>query len=102
MDIESPRSQLSAVDVQAALHTVARAPASEAIIQVQGLGKKFKIYSNPWGRVAEWLTAGRLKRHDDFWAVRDISFEVHRGETMAIIGVNGSGKSTLLRMLTGA
>src|SRR5277367_2261839 len=71
-------------------------------MRVAGLGKKFKLFPRPWGRVTEWLTAGRCRRHEDFWALRDVSFSVGRGESLGVIGVNGSGKSTLLKILSGA
>jgi ABC-type polysaccharide/polyol phosphate transport system ATPase subunit len=74
----------------------------DVMIRTDGLGKKFKIYPKPWGRFAEWLTGGNARRHDDFWALRDVSFELRRGESLGVIGVNGSGKSTLLKILSGA
>jgi lipopolysaccharide transport system ATP-binding protein len=72
------------------------------MMRAQGLGKRFKIYPSPWGRLTEWLTGGAAKRHDDFWALRDVSFELRKGESLGVIGVNGSGKSTLLKILSGA
>jgi len=70
------------------------------LVQVDGLGKRFKIYRTPWERALEWATAGRVLRHSDFWALRDISFTVPRGECFGVIGPNGSGKTTLLKVLS--
>jgi ABC-type polysaccharide/polyol phosphate transport system ATPase subunit len=71
------------------------------LVSVEGLGKKFKIYGSPWARAAEWLAAGRTQRHTDFWALRDVTFTVERGECFGVIGPNGSGKTTLLKLLSG-
>jgi lipopolysaccharide transport system ATP-binding protein len=73
-----------------------------AVISAHRLGKTFKLYPKPSGRLVEWLTFGHAVRHTDFHALRDISFEVAKGESLGIIGVNGSGKSTLLKILSGA
>jgi ABC-type polysaccharide/polyol phosphate transport system ATPase subunit len=72
------------------------------MIRVDRLGKKFKIYPRRSGRLVEWLTLGRATRHQDFWALKDVSFNLSRGGSLGIIGVNGSGKSTLLKILSGA
>lgn len=72
------------------------------MIRVEGLSKKFKLYARPRDRIVEWISAGKAVRHVDFWALRDVSFDVRRGECMGVIGVNGSGKSTLLKILSGA
>ncbi len=70
-------------------------------LAVTSIGKKYKIYPHPWGRLLEWVTADRYTAHKPDWALRDISFEVGDGESVGIIGMNGAGKSTLLKILTG-
>jgi ABC-type polysaccharide/polyol phosphate transport system ATPase subunit len=70
-------------------------------ISVQQLGKRFKMFPSPSSRFLEYLSAGRLTRHSDFWALQDITFEIPTGTTLGILGQNGSGKSTLLSILAG-
>jgi lipopolysaccharide transport system ATP-binding protein len=70
-------------------------------IQVSGLGKAYKQYSNRWSRLAEWVLPFRGPRHRLKWVIKDASFNVERGEAVGIIGINGAGKSTLLKMITG-
>jgi ABC-type polysaccharide/polyol phosphate transport system ATPase subunit len=74
---------------------------SEIVLSVQGISKAYNIYEKPQDRLKQILFRGRRKYYNDFWALRDVSFEVERGETVGIIGRNGSGKSTLLQIVSG-
>jgi lipopolysaccharide transport system ATP-binding protein len=71
------------------------------VLRVERVSKQYRIYDSPGDRLKESLTRGRWKWHHDFWALRDVSFEVEAGTTTGIIGPNGSGKSTLLQIITG-
>ena len=66
------------------------------------ISKRFKIFTNPWHRILEWSTFGLKRCHEEFWALKDISFQLNKGECLGIIGPNGAGKSTLLKILTRA
>lgn len=72
----------------------------ENVLEVAGVSKRFKIYSNPLNILREWAMFGRRIFHRDFWALKDVSFDVKKGEFVGIIGPNGAGKSTLLRIIT--
>ncbi|MDO4476187.1 MAG: ABC transporter ATP-binding protein [Lachnospiraceae bacterium] len=75
---------------------------SEAAIQVKDLTKVYKLYNRPRDRFLEsmGLSRGRTLSRDHY-ALRSVSFDVKRGETVGIIGTNGSGKSTILKIITG-
>ena len=69
------------------------------IIEVEGLGKKYKQYATKSKRVWEWISGKNM--HDERWVLKDISFNVSKGESIGIVGHNGAGKSTLLKIITG-
>lgn len=70
-------------------------------IQIDHLTKVYHLYQKPKDRLKETFSLTRKNYHDDFYALKDISFNIKEGECYGIIGKNGSGKSTLLKIITG-
>ncbi|MBF1273073.1 ABC transporter ATP-binding protein [Oribacterium sinus] len=73
----------------------------EKIISVDQVSKVYRLYDKPIDRLLESISLRKKSYHKDFYALRDISFSVGRGEAVGIIGTNGSGKSTMLKIITG-
>jgi len=72
---------------------------SDIAVVVDQVSKRFRMYRERNQTLKAALLRGRVSDHDDFWALRDVSFDVPRGETFGLVGRNGSGKSTLLKTL---
>lgn len=75
--------------------------ASDAVVSAWNVGKCYEIYARPVDRLKQALWRGRRRFYQEFWALREVSFEVRRGEAFGIIGRNGAGKSTLLQIIAG-
>lgn len=72
-----------------------------SVISVNNVSKVYPLYDKPMDRLKETLSPFKKSRHKDFYALKDINFEIGQGETVGIIGTNGSGKSTILKIITG-
>ncbi len=71
------------------------------MVTVHGVSKVYRLYDRPADRIWEAVSLNRVRRHTDFWALRDVTLSVARGETLGIVGPNGCGKSTLLQIICG-
>ena len=73
---------------------------SPVVIDVRDVKKKFRVYRDRGNTMKEQLLFAGRRKHDEHWVLKGISFQVHRGEAVGLIGENGCGKSTTLKLLT--
>ena len=76
-------------------------PSEDIAVSVRNLTKTYRLFGHPADRIKQFLSFGLKRYHCEFTALKDVSFEVQKGETVGIIGRNGSGKSTLLQLICG-
>ena len=70
-------------------------------VEVDGVSKRFRLYHQKYTSLKERVLHAGKNPYEEFWALRDVSFDVLEGETVGILGRNGSGKSTLLKCVSG-
>ena len=71
------------------------------MLLVQNVSKLYRLYKAPFDRIRELNPLRKKPLHEDFWALKDISFSVEKGEVVSLVGPNGCGKSTLLQIVSG-
>lgn len=74
---------------------------SDTAISIRSVSKCFEMYDTPRDRLKQFFAGQSRRYYKEFWALRDVSFDVKKGETIGILGRNGSGKSTLLQIIAG-
>ncbi|MFG0595493.1 MULTISPECIES: ABC transporter ATP-binding protein [Delftia] len=74
---------------------------SDIAISVSNISKRYEMYANPKDRLLQFFSLRSKQYFEEFWALRNVSFSVGKGETIGILGRNGSGKSTLLQIIAG-
>ncbi|WP_342420825.1 ABC transporter ATP-binding protein [Paenibacillus sp. FSL E2-0178] len=73
----------------------------EIAIKIESVSKVYKLYESNSDRLKEAIIPGKTKRHKDFYALRNLTLNIYKGECIGILGKNGAGKSTALKIITG-
>lgn len=73
----------------------------DVVVHAQDLGKAYTLHTRAEDRLKQMMRGSRAVQPEKFWALRNLSLELRRGEALGVIGENGAGKSTLLRLLCG-
>src|SRR5690349_16399189 len=98
-------SDMIAEQPQQSVESAAHAPAdidADVALRVRDVSKMYRIYDNPQDRLKRMLFRRRRDSYGhEFWALRDVSFEVKKGQAIGVLGRNGSGKSTLMQIIAG-
>ena len=76
-------------------------PYDDVAISVRNLTKTYRLFGHPGDRIKQFLALGVKQFHREFTALKDVSFDIQKGEAVGIIGRNGAGKSTLLQLICG-
>ncbi len=73
----------------------------ETAVRIEGVSKTFRLYHERASSLKERIVNRRKSSYEEFWALKDVSFDISTSETAGLIGANGSGKSTLLKLVAG-
>lgn len=74
---------------------------SDLAVSLKNVSKCYHMFDRPKDRLLQGLWCGKKQFYREFWALKDVSFDVKKGETIGLIGRNGSGKSTILQIIAG-
>lgn len=74
---------------------------NDVSIKIDNITKVYRLYEKPIDRLKEALSFVKKSYHKEHYALKNLSFQIEKGETVGIIGVNGAGKSTILKIITG-